>query len=211
MRPVRLEPAHNLLEELELEELHRLADACGVAGAPRARKAALVEQLSRHIDIDGIVERLPGIFSKQAPAGVKPAPRLDRVVRRTGPATIQVPAGADAQLGELLLRQGRDCLLVRLAGVQLFLDNRWPVLVRVEGRVPANRLFAAFIRRGRLHPSAEAPPPPSRPFILDEGEYGLRRGRLRLDLARSGPVSFNVKFLRFRQSGAAEHLLLPIA
>jgi len=211
MSPVRLDPVHNLLGEFAVRNLRSLARVCEVPGRLPTGRAALIEKLSRHVDVDGVVEHLPAIFPKKAPARVKTTRRLDRIVRRCGPATVQVPSRAGVQAGELFLKHRRQCLLLGLSNVPLFLENRWPVVVRVKGEVPASRLFAAFVRPGRVHPSAEAPPTATRPFLLDEGEYGLRRARFRLDLARSGPLSFKVVFLRYRPQGQAEHLLLPIA
>jgi len=211
MSPVRLDPVHNLLGEFAVRDLRLLARAGMVPGRLPADRAALIEKLSQHVDVDGIVQYLPAMFPKTTPARVKVARRLDRIARRSGPATVQVVSRARGQAGEVLLKHRRQCLLLSLSNVPLFLENRWPVLVRVEGDVPALRLFAAFVRPGRVHPSAEEPPPKTRPFLLDEGEYGLRRARLRLDMARSGPLSFKVVFLRYRSQGQAEHLLLPIA
>ena len=93
----------------------------------------------------------------------------------------------------------------------LFLENRWPIVVRDDGLVPRSRLYAAFIRPGRVHPMAEAAPPKAKPYMLDEGEYQLRNGRLRFELNHAGPISFQVKYLRARPpADRSEYLLEPI-
>jgi len=62
----------------------------------------------------------------------------------------------------------------------------------------------AFTRRPRqLHRT--------KPYLLDEGEYQLRNGRLRFELAQAGPISFQMTLLRERPpAGRCEYLFEPI-
>ncbi|MFO7638308.1 MAG: hypothetical protein R6X14_03240 [bacterium] len=211
MRDISLDPARSLLGHLSVAELARLAKRVKLAPAPR--KPALVDALVTRLDTDEIVELLPRLFPKRGPAdGRPPGERLDRDPRRHGEATVQVYARTDPGLGRLLLGNGDRCLQLRLPAVQLFLENRWPVVAVDDGSVPLARLYAGFTARGRVHRAAGMPPVKGRPFILDEGEYGLRSGRLRLELKRSGPLSFKARFMRWSpRTGRPEYLLLPIA
>jgi hypothetical protein len=211
MRDIKLDPPRSLLGHLSAAELGRLARR--VRLAPPRQKAALVEAIATRLDTDGIVERLLAAFPKRRAAGAGPAPeRLDRVPRRHGEATVQVYAASDPALGRLLLEHGARCHQLRLPAAQLFLENRWPAIAADAGTLPAARLYAGFSARGRVHRAAGMPPPRERPFILDEGEYGLRNGRLRLELKRSGLLSFRVRLLRWSpRTGRPEYLLLPIA
>jgi hypothetical protein len=110
----------------------------------------------------------------------------------------------------LLLERGERCHDIRLDDAPAFLENRRPVFGRDAGTVPAERLFAAFIRPRRIHPEAQCTPPRTKPYIIDEGEYQLRNARLRIEFNRAGPVSFLVVFLRNRGT-RPEYLLEPIA
>jgi len=207
VKGIRLEPARSLLECFSADDLKRLAARGRVPGRPARTTARLIETIAGHLDVEGITDVLRGLWPPPAGTG-----RLDTVDRMTGDATVQVCSPADPSLGELLLEQGTECLALRLPDTQLFLDDRWPVILQETGPVAHERLYAAFIRPGQVHPAAEAPPPRTRPFMLDEGTYGIRHARLRLDLARTGPVSFRITCLR-RHPGTKrpEYLLEPIA
>ncbi len=215
MQQVHLLPARGLLEGLTREELRALARRSGLRLAAGTAKAALIESLSSHADLDELAARLVRQFPKRRPAGCrKPAAevRLDRARRLHGSVTVQTYSRTNPGLGHLLLGHRDRCLALRLEFTQLFLENRWPVLARDAGCLPIRRLYAAYIARGAVHPEARMPPPGNRPFVLDEGEYGLRLARLRLELKRSGPLSFRVEFLRYRPpAGRPEYLLQPIA
>lgn len=209
MRDISLDPARSLLGHLTVEELIQLVGRR--RPVPPRRKPALVDAIVSRFDTDGIAERLLAAFPKRAPAAGSEADRLDRISRRHGEATVQVYSRADAALGRLLLEADGRCLQLRLPAVQLFLENRWPVIAADAGFVPAARLYAGFSTRGRVHRAAGMAPASERPFILDEGDYGLRNGRLRLELKRSGPLSFQCRLLRWSPRGRPEYLLLPIA
>jgi len=127
-----------------------------------------------------------------------------------GAVTIQAASRARPDSGDVLLETGDDCLVLRVATTPLFLENRWPVIVTGAGTVPHARLYAAYVRPGRVHAEAQAAPPKTKPFIVDEGQYQLRGGRLHMELSRSGPISFLVVFLRNR-GARPEFLLEPIA
>ncbi|MFO7675098.1 MAG: hypothetical protein R6X12_02100 [bacterium] len=211
MPGVKLDPARSLLAPLSADELALLARRARVGPAPR--RAALVDAITARLDTDGIVDHLLRLFPKRRAPQAGPAPdRLDRTPRRHGEATVQVSARTDPSLGRLMIETGDRCRQLRLPAVQLFLENRWPVIALDAGTVPAARLFAGFLARGRVHRAAGMPPARNRPFILDEGNYGLRSGRLRLELKRAGPLSFRVRLLRWSpRTGRPEYLLLPIA
>jgi len=159
------------------------------------------------------VEELRHLFParRRTKAGARGTIRLDQLPPLYGSATVQVYSRSRPQLGRALLGRGKDCLALSFNSAPLFLENRWPVLVRGTGLVPHSRLYAAFVRPGRVHPSAEAPPPQTKPCLLDEGKYQLRGGRLRFEFLRAGPISFQVTFLRERPSaGRPEYLFEPI-
>jgi hypothetical protein len=129
-----------------------------------------------------------------------------------GAVTVQAYAHARPALGQVLLGFGDRCLTLGLNNAPLFLENRWPVVGRDSGTVARVRLYAAFVRPGKVHPAAEVSPPKSHPFMLDEGEYQLRSSRLRLEMRRAGLMSFLVTFLRYRPpTDRPEYLLKPIA
>ena len=179
---------------------------------PRSR-AALANAITRHLNIDEVVEEIVRLFRTRR--GVRRrasgAVRLDELPPLHGVATVQTYSRARPQLGRALLGRGRDCVALRFNSAPLFLENRWPIVVRDAGLLPVARLYAAFVRPGRVHPSAEAAPPRTRPYVLDEGEYQLRNGRLRFELAHAGPISFRMTFLRERPpTGRAEYLFEPI-
>jgi len=213
VKGIHLEPARGLLDNFSRNELLRLVEHAGLdITAPRGR-VALANVITRHLDIDEIVEQIHRLFPAERGAGRRAcgSVRLDDLPPLHGEATVQAYSHSRLQLGRALLERSRDCVALSFNSAPLFLENRWPVIVRDGGVVPRSRLFAAFIRPGRIHPSAEASPPRTRPYLLDEGEYQLRNGRLRFELAHAGPISFQVTFLRERPpAGRAEYLFEPI-
>jgi hypothetical protein len=173
----------------------------------------LANLITKHLDLDEIVEELRHLFPARRAAKKRAGDtaRLDQLPPLHGSATVQVYSHARPQLGRALLGRTKDCIALSFNSAPLFLENRWPIVVRDDGLVPRSRLYAAFVRPGRVHPSAEAAPPRTKPYLLDEGEYQLRNGRLRFELAHAGPISFQVAFLRERPpAGRAEYLLEPI-
>jgi hypothetical protein len=212
MQGIRLEPAHSLLRNLSHQELVSLARHGGLATPLPRSRAALIEALTRHLSIDDIVAQIRDLF--HTPKKARPAlgpERLDLMPPTHGEATVQVYSPSRPEQGQLLLERGDKCLVLKFDSAPLFLENRWPVIARAAVPVPRTRLFSAFVRPGKLHPSAEVPPAKSRPYLLDEGEYQLRNCRLRAELARTGPISFYVTFLRARAPGRQpEYLLEPI-
>lgn len=215
MALLSLKPAQSLLHGLTRQELLAFARRNRLVLPAAATKRSLIAALTTHLDIDELAESLLRFFPRRRLPGrarKSTETRLDRAARMAGPVTVQVYSRSSPGLGRLLLAHARRCLLLRTGNVPLFLENRWPVTVHDGGTVPSRLLYAAFVGRGRVHPSAGAPPPVDRPFMLDQGEYGIRNGRLRLELERAGPVSFRVRLLRFRPpAGRPEYLLLPIA
>lgn len=215
MPGISLEPARNILQNFTYRELLRLGAKAGLAAPPPRSRNQLIALITKHISLDEVVDAIPLIFPR---AGTKRRPasdtglRLDQLPPLHGDTTVQVYSQARPALGHVLLEHGNRCIVLALNNTPLFLENRWPVIAHCPGTVPHARLYAVFIRRGRVHPSAEAPPPPNRPFLLDSGEYQLRNSRLRLELSRSGPLSFLVTFMRNRPSTRhAEYLFEPIA
>jgi len=217
MQGIRLEPARGLLENFTHAEL-----ACIVRHSrldialPRSR-SKLADSITKHLSLDDLLDEIRSLFrAPHSRSRTKAAGRLDTMTPLHGSATVQAGGGADShprqpQLGLVLLGRSSDCIALRIRSVPLFLENRWPVLVYDKGPVPRARLYAAFIRPRLIHPSAEAPPPRTRPFILDEGNYQLRNSRLRLELVHAGPISCQVTFLRERPpSGRPEYLFEPI-
>jgi hypothetical protein len=209
-----MEPAHSILQNFSLAELERLARHGGVRGALPRTRPALINVTTKHLGIDDIVEQVRRLFP--APRKTKaPLPeghyRLDQLPPRHGDATVQAFSRAKPETGLLLLDRGETCMAVSIGSIPLFLENRWPVIAVDAGSVPHTRLYAAFVRPGRVHPSAEAAPPGTKPYLLDEGDYQLRNSRLRFELAHAGPISFEVTFLRHRPPrGRHEYLLEPI-
>lgn len=215
MPDVHLKPAQSLVEGLTRAELLTFAQRHRLQAAPSGSKKQLIAAVTSRFNIDELASALAGFFPKRRPAGCdKPVGevRFDRAARLAGSMTIQVYSRSNPGLGRLFFEHDGSCIVFRIGHTQLFLENRWPLVARDAGRLPLNRLHAAFVARGRLHPEAGAPPPANRPFIIDEGEYGVRNARLRLELSRFGPLSFSVKFLRYRPpTGRPEYLLQPIA
>jgi len=213
MRAIHLEPARGLLAGLTLNELARFCRARGISCS--GAKPAFINAVATELDMDEIAEALLELYPARRPAGRrKPADelRLDRAQRLSGDVTVQVLSRARAGQGRLMLEHGDRCLALRLATIPLFLENRAPVIAADAGTVAADRLFAGFTARRRLHPSAGRAPSQERPFIIDEGGYGLRSGRLRIDLRRTGLISWKVDFLRWSpRSARPEYLLRPIA
>lgn len=213
MRGIHLEPARELLASLTLGELARLCRTQGIACS--GGKPAFVDAVATRLDLDGIADVLLDLFPARRPAGRGKADdevRLDRAPRLAGDAAVQVLPRARAGQGRLMLAAGGRCLRLRLGNVPLFLENRAPVVAADAGPVAADRMFAGFTSRRRLHPSAGRAPSKDRPFIIDEGGYGLRSGRLRLDLHVTGLISWRVDFLRWSaRSARPEYLLRPIA
>jgi hypothetical protein len=213
MKGIRLEPARGLLDNLTSTELSRLIERSRPdVKLPRSR-AALANLITKHLDLDEIVEEFRHLFpARRGPKAQRAdAIRLDELQRLHGSATVQAYSRSRPQLGRALLARSDDCMVLSLGSTPLFLENRWPVVVRDAGLVPRSRLYAAFVRPGRVHPSAEAAPPRTKPYLLDEGEYQLRNARLRFEFAHAGPISFQVTFLRGRPpTGRPEYLLEPI-
>ncbi|MBN2536684.1 hypothetical protein JXB37_00235 [candidate division WOR-3 bacterium] len=213
MRGIQLEPARDLLAGLTLEELARLCRARGIACS--GGKPAFVGAVATRLDLDDIADALLELFPARRPAGRRKAGdevRLDRAPRLAGDAAVQVLSRARAGQGRLMLESGARCLRFRLGNVPLFLENRAPVIVADAGSAAADRMFDGFSTRRRLHPAAGRAPSKDRPFIIDDGSYGLRNGRLRLDLRRTGLISWRVDFLRWSARAARpEYLLRPIA
>ena len=208
MQAVRLEPAHSLLENFSVAELAKLARSAELADPPKARHA-LTKALTRRLALDEMVDLLPAVFGHTRG---KDELRLDRLDRAHGQVTVQVYSSGRPALGQFLLEHDNRCLALGFVNIPLVLENRWTVIARDAGLVPLNRLYAAFSKPGKIHPSAEAAPPRTRPFILDDGTYQLRDARLRFELQRTGQVSFSVNFLRHRPPALRpEYLLEPIA
>ncbi|MBN2464040.1 hypothetical protein JXD38_00245 [candidate division WOR-3 bacterium] len=213
MKGIRLEPARNLLANFTHAELSRLVKHARLAIAVPRSRFALANAITRHLDLDEIVEEIHRLFPARRPARrAKPGSvRLDELPRLHGAATVQVYSRSRPQLGRALLARSGDCMTVGFNSAPLFLENRWPVVVRDAGVVPHSLLYAAFVRPGRVHPAAESTPPRTKPYLLDEGEYQLRNGRLRFELAHAGPISFKVTYLRHRPpADRPEYLLEPI-
>jgi hypothetical protein len=212
MKGIQLQPAQDLLANFTYAELARMARRNRLGTEiPRAR-LALINLITRHLGLDDIVEAIPGLFPRPKRVTVGSLPRLDQLPPLHGAATVQVYSSTRPALGTLLIEHGTSCRGLALGNAPLFLENRWPVIARDSGRLPHARLYAAFVRPGRIHSAAEAAPPRTRPFMLDEGEYQLRNSRLRLELKRSGPLSFLLSFLRLKPgANRAEYLFAPIA
>jgi hypothetical protein len=213
MKGIRLEPARGLLDNFNHTELSRLAKRSRLEIVMPRSRAALANLITKHLDLDEIVEELRHLFPARRATKTQAgdAGRLDQLAPLHGSATVQVYSRSRPQLGRALLARTNDCIALSFNSAPLFLENRWPIVVRDDGLVPRSRLYAAFIRPGRVHPSAEAAPPRTKPYMLDEGEYQLRNGRLRFELAHAGPISFQVTFLRARPpADRPEYLLEPI-
>jgi hypothetical protein len=213
MKGIRLEPARGLLDNFTHTELSRLVKRSRLEIAVPRSRAALANLITRHLDLDEIVEELRHLSPARRAAKARQGDtvRLDQLTPLHGSATVQAYSRSRPQLGRALLGRSKDCIALSFNSAPLFLENRWPIVVREDGLVPRSRLYAAFIRPGRVHPSAEAAPPRTRPYMLDEGEYQLRNGRLRFELAHAGPISFQVTFLRERPpAGRSEYLFEPI-
>jgi hypothetical protein len=213
MKGIRLEPARGLLDNFTHAELSLLVKKSRLEVAVPRSRAALADLITRHLDLDEIVEALRHLFParRATKARAGDTGRLDQLAPIHGSATVQVFSHSRPQLGRALLARADDCMTLSFNSAPLFLENRWPTVVRDDGLVPRSRLYAAFIRPGRVHPSAEAAPPKARPYMLDEGEYQLRNGRLRFELAHAGPISFQVTYLRARPpADRSEYLLEPI-
>jgi hypothetical protein len=213
MKGIRLEPARGLLDNFTHTELSRLVERSRLDVAVPRGRAALANLVTKHLDLDEIVEELRHLFparrGKKARGG-NPI-RLDELQPMHGSATVQAYSRSRPQLGRALLARSDDCLALSFNSTPLFLENRWPVVVRGAGLVPRSRLYAAFVRPGRVHPSAEAAPPRTKPYLLDEGEYQLRNARLRFEFTHAGPISFQVTLLRERPpAGRPEYLFEPI-
>jgi len=213
MKGIRLEPARGLLDNFAHTELTRMVKHAQLGIAVPRSRAALADAITRHLDVDEIVEEIHHLFParRAATRRASRAVRLDELPPFHGTATVQAYSRSRPQLGRALLGRSKDCIALGFNSAPLFLENRWPVVVRDAGLVPPTRLYAAFVRPGRVHPSAEAAPPRTRPYMLDEGEYQLRNGRLRFEFAHAGPISFQVAFLRERPpAGRPEYLFEPI-
>ena len=208
MKGIRLEPAQSLLAGFTRDELVRLVRRARLDITPPKSRPALIQQITSHLTIDDIVDKVHALFPK--PRGKTAPDRLDCMAPGHGAVTVQAGSRAKPDRSDILLETDADhCLVLRIATTPLFLENRWPVIAAGAGTVPHARLYAAFVRPGRVHPEAQVPPPKTRPFIVDEGEYQLRNGRLHMELSRSGPISFLVAFLRNR-GARPEYLLEPI-
>jgi hypothetical protein len=208
VKKVILEPARGLLATLTKDELVRLGRRRRLRVEAKQSKDAVLAELARHLAVDDVTETLLALFPKRGGRGLV---RLDQAQRLTGAVTVHSYGRASAGQGRVLLEHGELCLRLRLPNIQLFLENRWPVAASDAGEVPASMLYAGYVRRGRVHPSAGALPPADRPFVLDDGEYGLRQGRLRFELRRSGLLSFRVYLMRFApKSRRAEYIFQPI-
>ena len=213
MKGIRLEPARSLLDNYTHAELARMVGHAQLDIALPRSRAALANTITRHLDLDEIVDEIHHLFparrdaKRQAPDAI----RLDQLPPLHGAATVQAYSRSKPQLGRTLLGRSKDCIALSFNSAPLFLENRWPVVVQTTGLVPQSRLYAVYVRPGRVHPSAEAAPPRTRPYLLDEGEYQLRNGRLRFELSHAGPISFQVTFLRGRPpAGRPEYLFEPI-
>jgi hypothetical protein len=213
MQGIRLEPAQSLLRNLSFSELRRLSSSARLILPSTRGKAVLIDAITQHLGLDEIVEQLPRLLGReQRGRGAGRALRLDRLPPTHGEATVLVYSHAQPAVGHLMLAWKEQCFAIGLNNTPLFLENRWPVMASTVGVVPHSRLYSAFVRPRKIHPCAEAPPPKTNPFMLDEGEYQLRNSRLRLELKRSGPISFFVTFLRYRPpAGKPQYLLEPIA
>jgi hypothetical protein len=213
MKGIRLEPARNLLANFTHAELSRLVKHARLDIAVPRSRSALANAITRHLDIDEIVEEIHSLFPARRHARrTRPgAIRLDELPPLHGSATVQVYSRSRPQLGRALLARSSDCMTLGFNSAPLFLENRWPVVVRDAGELRLSLLYAAFVRPGRVHPSAESAPPRTKPYLLDEGEFQLRNRRLRFELAHAGPISFQVTFLRNRPpADRPEYLLEPI-
>lgn len=110
--------------------------------------------------------------------------RLDSGPARHGAAEVRTR-------DELRLEHGDTSVRLQLSNTRLFLENLWPLLACELGGSRVARSTAA---------------------VIDEGEYELRGGRLRLKLIRAGLLSFRIEFLRLRpRTGQPQYLLEPIA
>jgi hypothetical protein len=215
MQGIRLEPAQSLLRNLSLSELRQLSKSVHRTIPPSRGKAALIDTITQHLSLDDIVERIPRLLARTPRAAGRSSARpvrLDRLPPLHGDAAVHVYSHGRPDVGHLLLEWKEQCLTLGLNNTPLFLENRWPVMVNTSGVLPYARLYAAFVRPRKIHPGAAAPPPKTSPYMLDEGEYQLRNSRLRLELKRSGPISFFVTFLRnCPPSAKPQYLFEPIA
>jgi hypothetical protein len=212
MKGMRLEPARGLLDNFDYAELSRLLKRSRPDVAIPRSRAVLINLITRHLDVDAVVEQIRSLFpARRVTKSAKGAVRLDDLPPLHGSATVQAYLRSRPQLGRALLARPADCVALSFNSAPLFLENRWPVVVRDAGLVKRSLLYAAYVRPGRVHPAAEALPPKTKPYLLDEGEYQLRNGRLRFELAHAGPISFQVTFLRGRPpAGRPEYLFEPI-
>jgi hypothetical protein len=215
MPNVHLQPAQSLIEGFTHEELVKFARRMKMRPARSASKKQLVREITCRMDLDEITCALLELFPKRRAAGMKKCAdevRLDKTPRLHGNITVHVYSRTNPGLGRLLLENRESCIQLRLSHVQLFLDNRWPVIASDSGTLTARHLYAGFVGTNRIHAAAEMAPPKDKPFIIDEGEYGLRNGRLRLDFHRAGAGSFRVDLLRYSsRTGRPAYLLRPIA
>jgi hypothetical protein len=213
MKGIRLEPARNMLANFTHAELSRLVKHARLDIAVPRSRSALANAITRHLDVDEIVEEVHRLFParRRTRRAEADSVRLDELPPLHGAATVQAYSPSRPQLGRALLARSSDCMTLGFNSAPLFLENRWPVVVRDAGLVPHSLLYAAFVRPGRVHPAAESTPPRTKPYLLDEGEYQLRNGRLRFELAHAGPISFKVTYLRDRPpADRPEYLLEPI-
>lgn len=208
-------PAQSLIEWLTREELIAFARKHHLQPRARDSKKQVIAAITSRCSLNEISSSLLDMFPKRRSAGHDKRAgeiRLDRAARLCGTATIHVYSQSNPGLGRILLEHTDSCIVLRVGHTQLLMENRWPLIAADAEPVPLNRLFAAFVRRGRIHPEAGAPPPAERPFIIDEGVYGLRDARLRFEMQHSGPLSFKVLFMRYGpRSGRPEYILRPIA
>jgi len=187
-----------MLQCFTLSELQRLVRRQKRARTiPRSRVEA-VRLITRLLDLAEIVDAVRAGLGRPAAGRSR---RLDAGPARHGEAVVRVRGRADVSQGELRLERPDVCIRLRLSNVQLFLENLWPVLADDAGEVPRRR--TAGRKKAR---------PEGRAYVVDEGDYELRNGRLRLKLARAGPVSFRVEFLRRSpRTRRPQYLLEPIA
>src|SRR5512138_2495076 len=157
MQGIRMEPAHSILQNFNRAELERLARRGGVRGALPRTRPALINAITKHLDIGDIIEQVRRLFPAPRKAGARLPQghyRLDQLPPLHGDATVQAFSRSRPETGLLLLDRGETCMAVDVGSIPLFLENRWPVMAVDAGAVPHSRLYAAFVRPGRVHPSA---------------------------------------------------------
>src|SRR5512135_322753 len=125
MKGIRLEPARSLLDNFTHTELSRLVKRSGLKIAVPRSRAALADLITKHLDIDEIVEGLRHLFPAPRATRTRAADagRLDLLAPLHGSATVHVFSRSRPQLGRALLARTDDCMTLSFNSAPLFLEN----------------------------------------------------------------------------------------